>query len=83
VWLIMHSSHLELLVSRPMEDIPSDSDSIAKHEPWVFKNTSIIKVQTFKVRFDLDVTPWMARMKRVVPKRSPCHTVASEFRIFA
>jgi len=83
VWLIRSSSHLEILISRPIEDRPSlimvalvntVSESVGLRHPSS-------RYQIFRSGLILDVSSWMARVKRAGPMGSPCCTPVTESRL--
>jgi len=82
VWLIRSSSHLELLISRPIEDklplIMLALVSIVCGFPPIHPSS---RYQMFRSALILDVTSLMTRAKRAGPRGSPCCTPVAESRL--
>ena len=82
VWLIRSSSHLQLLISRPIEDKSSlimvALVSTVCGSPPIHPSS---RYQMFRSALILDVTSWMARAKRAGPRGLPCCTPVAESRL--
>jgi len=82
MWLIRSSSHVELLISRPIRDklslIMVALMSMVCGSPPIQPSS---RYQMFRSALILDVTSWMARVKRAGPRGSPCYTLVAESRL--